>query len=257
MKRGKPQKDVLDLMTKDELADSAQLKFLRRRLELALNREAKWAALSSSRNRLAAAVSSTDDPDGEIPVIGYQVTLEASPEVSQLLYKHPEADCIAEPVVLLADHRLELSFARHELQVAGAKLAESNAAHEAAAQHQGELNTRIYQLEQQLADQLELLRMAREFVVNGVEHGYIQMPDADTPDPAHALVPKIDVALYKASGTAPVDIWADFLTARKKCILAYVAEGKTFEQIAGQLNLVDAEHAQRIYEANSPQEHQQ
>lgn len=48
----------------------------------------------------------------------------------------------------------------------------------------------------QRVDELEgLLRLARQFVVNGIDLGYIQMPDADTPDPAHYLVPKIDAAL--------------------------------------------------------------
>lgn len=49
--------------------------------------------------------------------------------------------------------------------------------------------------ERKVADQVELLQLARQFVVNGVELGYIQMPDADTPDPAHDLVSNIDAAL--------------------------------------------------------------
>ena len=44
----------------------------------------------------------------------------------------------------------------------------------------------------------ELLRLAREFVNNGVELGYITMPDPETPDAAHDLVPKIDAALKPA-----------------------------------------------------------
>lgn len=60
-----------------------------------------------------------------------------------------------------------------------------------AAQPQGDLTAR-----DQRADELEgLLRLARQFVVNGIDLGYIQMPDTDTPDPAHDLVPKIDAAL--------------------------------------------------------------
>ncbi|EIM13825.1 hypothetical protein [Pseudomonas chlororaphis] len=48
----------------------------------------------------------------------------------------------------------------------------------------------------QRVDELEgLLRLARQFVVNGIDLGYIKMPDVDTPDPAHDLVPKIDAAL--------------------------------------------------------------
>jgi len=33
------------------------------------------------------------------------------------------------------------------------------------------------------------LRKAEQFIVNGVEFGYIRMPDADTPDPAHETLP--------------------------------------------------------------------
>jgi hypothetical protein len=51
------------------------------------------------------------------------------------------------------------------------------------------------------ADVLEgLLRLARQFVTNGVELGYITMPDPATPDTAHDLVPMIDAALKPAEG---------------------------------------------------------
>ena len=49
------------------------------------------------------------------------------------------------------------------------------------------------------ADALEgLLRLARQFVTNGVELGYITMPDPETADAAHDLVPMIDAALKPA-----------------------------------------------------------
>lgn len=41
----------------------------------------------------------------------------------------------------------------------------------------------------------ELLRLARQFVINGIEQGYITMPDPETPDPAHDLIPLIDAVL--------------------------------------------------------------
>lgn len=44
----------------------------------------------------------------------------------------------------------------------------------------------------------EALRLAREFIVNGVENGYIRMPDVDTPDSAHDTLPKIEAALRGA-----------------------------------------------------------
>lgn len=39
------------------------------------------------------------------------------------------------------------------------------------------------------------LEAARRFIRNGVEFGYIRMPDADTPDPAHRTLPAIESAL--------------------------------------------------------------
>ncbi|WP_273823067.1 Lar family restriction alleviation protein [Pseudomonas asplenii] len=47
---------------------------------------------------------------------------------------------------------------RGEVERLRAELSRSNAAHESAAQHQGELNTRIYQLEEKLAEREALLR---------------------------------------------------------------------------------------------------
>ena len=42
---------------------------------------------------------------------------------------------------------------------------------------------------------LAALRAARHFIVNGVELGYIRMPDADTPDHAHDTLPMIEWAI--------------------------------------------------------------
>lgn len=59
-------------------------------------------------------------------------------------------------------------------------------------------------LRTQLAERDALLGLARQFVVNGVDLGYIHMPDAETPDPAHDLVSKIDAALSaSAEPSAP------------------------------------------------------
>lgn len=45
-------------------------------------------------------------------------------------------------------------------------------------------------------DELEsIVRLAREFVKNGIELGYITMPEDDTPDPAHDLLPRMDAVL--------------------------------------------------------------
>lgn len=50
-----------------------------------------------------------------------------------------------------------------------------------------------------LAERLEeaekALEKAAQFITNGVELGFIRMPDADTPDPAHETLPAIRKAL--------------------------------------------------------------
>lgn len=48
-------------------------------------------------------------------------------------------------------------------------------------------------------DMFEALKAARQFIANGVELGFIRMPDAGTPDPAHDTLPVIEAALAKAS----------------------------------------------------------
>lgn len=42
---------------------------------------------------------------------------------------------------------------------------------------------------------VEALEAARQFITNGIEFGYIRMPDADTPDSAHDTLPLIEAAL--------------------------------------------------------------
>ena len=61
------------------------------------------------------------------------------------------------------------------------------------------------QLETELADkdklieQLKLaLKSAEQFIENGVEYGYITMPDPETPDKAHKMLPEIKAALSAA-----------------------------------------------------------
>lgn len=43
----------------------------------------------------------------------------------------------------------------------------------------------------------EALKLARAFIVNGIELGYIRMPE-EKDDPAHKTLPEIDAALEKA-----------------------------------------------------------
>lgn len=47
------------------------------------------------------------------------------------------------------------------------------------------------------------LKAARQFIENGVALGFIRMPDATTPDPAHNTLPMICAALAKAAAPAP------------------------------------------------------
>lgn len=47
---------------------------------------------------------------------------------------------------------------------------------------------------------LNALKAARQFIANGVELGYIRMPDADTPDPAHDTLPMIERAIAELEG---------------------------------------------------------
>ncbi|WP_244254428.1 DUF551 domain-containing protein [Burkholderia vietnamiensis] len=49
---------------------------------------------------------------------------------------------------------------------------------------------------------LHALRAAKQFIANGVELGYIRMPDSDCPDPAHEVPNLIDAAISSLS-TAP------------------------------------------------------
>jgi hypothetical protein len=47
---------------------------------------------------------------------------------------------------------------------------------------------------------LDALKCARGFIKNGVEFGYIRMPDADLRDSAHDTLPKIEAAIAKLEG---------------------------------------------------------
>lgn len=49
----------------------------------------------------------------------------------------------------------------------------------------------------------EALEGARQFITNGVELGFIRMPDPSTPDPAHGTLDKIEAALAALSLPSP------------------------------------------------------
>ncbi|AOI92077.1 hypothetical protein WS57_25535 [Burkholderia pseudomultivorans] len=53
---------------------------------------------------------------------------------------------------------------------------------------------------------LHTLRAAKQFIANGVELGYIRMPDSDCPDPAHEVPKLIDEAIASLSNaSSPAD----------------------------------------------------
>lgn len=52
-------------------------------------------------------------------------------------------------------------------------------------------------------DLLEACNAAQWFIRNGIELGFIRMPDADCQDPAHMTPGLIDAAIAKATGTQP------------------------------------------------------
>jgi hypothetical protein len=64
-----------------------------------------------------------------------------------------------------------------------------------------EYEARLASYRSQFDEAIELLRSARFFIKNGVEFGYIRMPDEDTPDPAHETLPSIETFLSRQSTT--------------------------------------------------------
>lgn len=56
-------------------------------------------------------------------------------------------------------------------------------------------NQTIDGVPREIAAAIQALTTARQFIVNGVDLGFIRMPDAETPDPAHGTVPMLDKAL--------------------------------------------------------------
>lgn len=66
----------------------------------------------------------------------------------------------------------------------------------------GELEAQVQErasAQERLGETLaDALRKAEQFIANGVELGFIRMPDAATPDPAHDTLPAIRTALAQA-----------------------------------------------------------
>lgn len=62
-----------------------------------------------------------------------------------------------------------------------------------------ELGDELTKLRELNAQLLAALKTSRQFIENGIEYGYIQMPDADTPDTAHQTLPLIEAAILAAT----------------------------------------------------------
>lgn len=61
----------------------------------------------------------------------------------------------------------------------------------------GEANARLIVA---APDLLAACESAVEFIRNGIELGYIRMPDKDTPDRAHEMLPTLESVVAKARG---------------------------------------------------------
>lgn len=66
------------------------------------------------------------------------------------------------------------------------------------AERDAEQQAEIKALREGLVDARQALKAAEHFIVNGVELGFISMPDTSTPDPAHETLPMLRSALSRA-----------------------------------------------------------
>ena len=68
------------------------------------------------------------------------------------------------------------------------------------------------------AGQLAALKAARQFIVNGTELGFIRMPDAETPDPAHDTLPMIERAIADLEAKSQVEpILVEAVAVTREC----------------------------------------
>lgn len=69
-----------------------------------------------------------------------------------------------------------------------------------AAENARDANARLSVVVAQRDELLAACKSARQFIVNGIEYGYILMPEEDCPDSAHDTLPQICAAIAKAEG---------------------------------------------------------
>lgn len=63
-----------------------------------------------------------------------------------------------------------------------------------------QLRARVMELEASNAELLDALDEAQQFILNGIQYGYINMPDKDCGDSAFETPAKIEAAIQKARG---------------------------------------------------------
>jgi hypothetical protein len=73
------------------------------------------------------------------------------------------------------------------------------------------------------AGTLAALKAARQFIVNGTELGFIRMPDAETPDPAHDTLAIIERAIADLEAKAQPQ--TDQSKVKRTYLVSYRYEG--------------------------------
>ena len=63
-------------------------------------------------------------------------------------------------------------------------------------------------LQARVADLDRALKDAEQFISNGIEYGFIRMPDDDTPDSAHKTLPRIRAALSRTGQQSLAEVRA-------------------------------------------------
>jgi len=71
--------------------------------------------------------------------------------------------------------------------------------------------TDVYNLEELtvIEEMAKALEAAQQFIRNGVEYGYIRLPDKDTPDTAHETPGMIEQALTRYESEKGERVWVD------------------------------------------------
>ncbi|WP_238892033.1 hypothetical protein [Achromobacter insuavis] len=108
--------------------------------------------------------------------------------------KNYPGENVAERLDNMADDQPPGSQAQSDLYAA-ATIWRKHIAHRAAPQASEAVRTQV----------LAALESAQRFIRNGIEFGYIRMPDADTPDPAHRTPSLIDAAIRSLKSQADKD----------------------------------------------------